>query len=274
VQLGSRIELKSSGEIQAMRASGLVTAATLAALREAIQPGAKAKDIDALAESVIRQHGAVPSFLGYQGFPASICLSINDVVIHGIPLNQVIHAGDLVSIDCGAILEGWHSDAAITVLAGDEGTAQAGCLAEVTHLALWDGIAALAKAKGVWEVGAGIEQSVKTNEASFRVLPDYVGHGIGRAMHMEPEVPNVARRGRGPKIRPGLVVAIEPMVVAGRTDTVVEADGWTVRTVDGSLAAHWEHTVARTEGGVWVLTADDGGAAELQARGQAAAPAL
>jgi len=272
VQIGSRIELKSPGQIQAMRASGLVTAATLTALREAVLPGTKASELDALADALIRQHGAVPSFLGYQGFPASICLSINDVVIHGIPANQVIHTGDLVSIDCGAILDGWHSDAAITVLAGEEGTAQAGCLLEVTHQALWDGIATLAKAKGVWEVGASIEQSVKTNEASFRILPDYLGHGIGQAMHMEPEVPNVARRGRGPKVRPGLVVAIEPMVVAGRTDTVVEADGWTVRTVDGSLAAHWEHTVARTEGGLWVLTADDGGAAELQARGLAAAP--
>jgi len=272
VQFGSRIELKTPSQIQAMRASGLVTAATLTALRQAIQPGVKGNALDDLAESVIRHHGAVPSFLGYQGFPASICLSINDVVIHGIPADQVIHEGDLVSIDCGAILDGWHSDAAITVLAGQEGSAVAECLDTVTHLALWDGIAALAKARGLWEVGAGIEQSVKTNEASFQIVPDYLGHGIGQAMHMEPEVPNLARRGRGPKVRPGLVVAIEPMVVAGRTDTVVEADGWTVRTVDGSLAAHWEHTVACTEDGVWVLTADDGGAAELQARGLAVAP--
>ncbi|MDR1824056.1 MAG: type I methionyl aminopeptidase [Bifidobacteriaceae bacterium] len=266
-----RLEIKTPDQIRLMRASGLVTAAALAAVREAVVPGAVAGDIDHLAETVIRDHGAEPNFLGYAGYPASICLSINDVVVHGIPKRQVIHEGDIVSIDCGAVLHGWHSDAAITIPVGDV-NARSDCLVEVTRVSLWDGIAAYARAQHLNEVGAAVEASVLAGEPSFGVLQDYIGHGIGTEMHMDPEVPNYAVRDRGPKVRPGLVVAIEPMVVEGRIATVTESDGWTVRTVDGRWAAHWEHTVARTDDGVWVLTAEDGGAGELAARGVTIAP--
>jgi methionyl aminopeptidase len=254
-----------------MRASGLVTAAALAAVRDALGPGAAAVELDSLAESVIRAGAARPNFLGYDEYPASICFSVNDVVVHGIPGDQVVRPGDVVSIDCGAELDGWHSDAAITLGAG-ELDPRAELLVEVTRRALWDGIAAFAQASHVGEIGAAIEASVKAAEPSFGILRDYVGHGIGTAMHMDPEVVNFAARDRGPKIRPGLVLAIEPMVVERGTATSVDSDGWTVRTVDAGRAAHWEHTVARTERGVWVLTEPDGGAAELAARGVAIAP--
>ncbi|MDR0365221.1 MAG: type I methionyl aminopeptidase [Bifidobacteriaceae bacterium] len=266
-----RIELKSPEEILAMRKSGLVTAAALEAVRAQLVPGAQARDIDQVAAEAIRQAGAEPNFLNYQGYPASICLSINDVVVHGIPGSQVLRPGDLVSIDCGAVLNGWHSDSAITQAVGPVG-ARAEVLMEVTRKALWDGIAAFAQATYVGEIGAAIEASVQAAEPSFAVLRDFVGHGIGRAMHMAPEVLNFASRQRGPKIRPGMVLAIEPMVVEGKPATSTDRDGWTVRTVDASLSAHWEHTVARTETGIWVLTAPDGGEAELAARGITIAP--
>jgi methionyl aminopeptidase len=264
--------LKTPEQIRLMRASGLVTARALAAARDAIVPGATARQVDAVAERVIREAGAEPNFLGYQGYPASVCCSINDVVVHGIPGDQVFKPGDVVSIDCGAVLDGWHSDAAITVGVGQLHS-RSEVLVEVTRRALWDGIAAFATAARVGEVGAAVEASVLAAEPSFGILRDFVGHGIGTAMHMEPSVPNYATRDRGPKVRPGLVLAVEPMLVEGGIATSEDADGWTVRTVDGKVAAHWEHTVARTDGGVWVLTAEDGGAAELAARGVAVASA-
>jgi methionyl aminopeptidase len=257
-----RIVLKSPDQIKAMRASGLVTAEALAQVKAAIRPGVTAKELDGLAEQVIRDNGGEPNFLGYNGYPASVCLSINDVVVHGIPGGQVIHEGDVVSVDCGTALRGWHSDAAFTVTVG-EAAAVAECLNKVTEQALWAGIAAFGQAKRLFDVGQAIEGCVEQAEPSFGVLEDYLGHGIGRHMHMAPEVPNVAVRAKGPRIQPGMTVAIEPMVVAGGTDTVVEADGWTVRTVKGDPAAHWEHTVARTDTGVWVLTAPDGGQERL-----------
>jgi methionyl aminopeptidase len=254
-----------------MRASGLVTAAALAAVRGALVPGAVASEIDALAESVIREGGAKPNFLGYEGYPGSICFSVNDVVVHGIPESQVLRPGDVVSIDCGAVLDGWHSDAAITV-AIDEVDPRSEVLIEATRQALWDGIAAFARAQYVGEIGRAIGASIRAAEPSFGVLRDYTGHGIGTAMHMPPDVFNFAARERGPRVRPGLVLAIEPMVVEGGIETSVDSDNWTVRTVDASRAAHWEHTVARTPDGVWVLTAADGGAAELALRGVEIAP--
>jgi methionyl aminopeptidase len=266
-----RIEIKTADQIRSMRRSGLVTAAALDAVKAALVAGARAQEVDAVAEQTIRDAGAEPNFLGYQGYPASICFSVNDVVVHGIPRDQVLRPGDVVSIDCGAELNGWHSDAAITVTIG-EAHSRAEVLVEVTRRALWDGIAAFAGATYVGEIGAAIEQSIRLAEPSFGVLREYVGHGIGTAMHMAPDVKNFASRERGPKIRPGMVLAIEPMVVEGRTATSVDTDGWTVRTVDGRFAAHWEHSVARTDGGVWVLTAQDGGAAELASRGVSVAP--
>ncbi|MDR2253860.1 MAG: type I methionyl aminopeptidase [Bifidobacteriaceae bacterium] len=266
-----RVELKTPAQIRAMRASGLVTARALAAVREALTPGAVARDVDALAESVIRDAGARPNFLGYDGYPASICLSINDVVVHGIPQGQVLREGDVVSVDCGAVLDGWHSDAAVTVCVG-EAQAHAEALVEVTRRALWDGVAAFASAARVGEIGAAVEASVRQAAPSFGVIRDYGGHGIGTAMHMDPDVLNYAARERGPRVRPGMVLAIEPMVVEREIAASVDTDGWTVRTVDGGLAAHWEHTVARTAAGVWVLTAEDGGATELAERGVVVAP--
>ncbi|MDR3107095.1 MAG: type I methionyl aminopeptidase, partial [Bifidobacteriaceae bacterium] len=189
----------------------------------------------------------------------------------GIPGQQVARPGDIVSIDGGAVLDGWHSDAAITVGVG-EVDPHSQVLIEVTRVALWDGIAAFARAEFVGEIGAAIEASVRAAEPSFGILREYVGHGIGTAMHMAPDVVNFAARDRGPRVRPGMVLAIEPMIVDGSITTSTDSDGWTVRTVDGSRAAHWEHTVARTERGVWVLTAPDGGAAELAARGIDIAP--
>ncbi|MDR2373923.1 MAG: type I methionyl aminopeptidase [Bifidobacteriaceae bacterium] len=267
-----RIEFKSPAQIRRMRASGLVTAAALAAVREAVVPGATGAAIDALAEASIRAAGAEPNFLGYEGYPASLCFSVNDVVVHGIPGPQAIRPGDVVSIDCGAVLDGWHSDAAITVGAG-ELDARSETLIEVTRQALWDGIAAFANATHVGAIGAAIEARVRAAEPSFGILREYVGHGIGSAMHMRPDVVNFAARERGPRVRPGMVLAIEPMVVERKIATSTDTDGWTVRTVDGGRAAHWEHTVARTEGGVWVLTEPDGGEAELAARGIQIAPA-
>jgi methionyl aminopeptidase len=266
-----RIELKTPDQIRKMRDSGLVTAAALAAAREALIPGAVPSAVDAAAESVIRAAGAAPNFLGYNGYPASVCFSVNEVVVHGIPGSQALRPGDVVSVDCGAVLDGWHSDSAITVGAG-ELDARSELLIAVTKRALWDGIAAFAKADFVGEIGCAIEASVQESEPSFGILRDYVGHGIGSAMHMEPDVVNFASRERGPRVRPGMVLAIEPMVVEGSIATSIDADGWTVRTVDASRAAHWEHTVARTSGGIWVLTEPDGGAAELAARGIEIAP--
>jgi methionyl aminopeptidase len=267
-----RVELKTPAQIRAMRASGLVTASALAAARAALAPGARAASVDAAAEAAIRAAGAAPNFLGYDGYPASVCFSANDVVVHGIPGEQVARVGDIVSIDCGAVLDGWHSDAAVTLAVG-EVDPRSEVLIEVTRAALWDGIAAFARAQHVGEIGAAIEASVRAAEPSFGILREYVGHGIGSAMHMAPDVVNFASRERGPRVRPGLVLAIEPMVVEGSTATSVDADGWTVRTVDAARAAHWEHTVARTEGGIWVLTEPDGGAAELALRGIDPAPA-
>jgi methionyl aminopeptidase len=266
-----RIELKTPNQIRKMRASGLITAAALAAVREALVPGAVAREVDAVAEAVIRAAGAIPNFLGYEGYPGSICFSVNDVVVHGIPEDQVLRPGDVVSIDCGAELNGWHSDAAITVGVGQVDP-RSEVLIEATRAALWDGIAAFARAEHVGQIGRAIEASVRESEPSFGILREYVGHGIGTAMHMAPDVINFAGRERGPRIRPGLVLAIEPMVVEGSIATSVDADGWTVRTVDASRAAHWEHTVARTPDGIWVLTAPDGGKAELAARGVEIAP--
>jgi methionyl aminopeptidase len=266
-----RIEFKTPDQIKAMRASGLVTAAALEAVRRELAPGVSAKRIDALAEEVIRDSGAEPNFLGYNGYPATVCLSINDVVVHGIPRDQVLKEGDVVSVDCGAVLDGWHSDAAITVAVGEVHT-RSEVLIEVTRRSLWAGVAAFASAARVGEVGAAVEASVLDAEPSFGVLREFEGHGIGTAMHMDPPVPNFRSRDKGARVRPGLVLAIEPMVVEGRIAVSEDADGWTVRTVDGRMAAHWEHTVARTEGGVWVLTAEDGGEAELAARGVTIAP--
>lgn len=267
-----RIEWKTPDQVRLMRRSGLVVADALAAVRAAVAPGVTTAELDAVAERVVRAAGAVPSFLGYQGFPASSCVSVNEEVVHGIPGERVLRDGDLLSVDCGAVLAGWHGDAAFsTVVDGGGGAVDAEDLAlvDATEAAMWAGIAALAGAERLGDVGAAVEDSLG---GRYGVVEGYVGHGIGTAMHQPPEVLNHRSRERGARVRPGLCVAVEPMVVRGSPDTDVLADDWTVVTTDGSRAAHWESTVAVHEGGLWVLTAHDGGTAGLARHGVVAAP--
>ena len=265
-----RIEIKTPEQILLMREAGLVVARTLELLRDAVAPGMTTRALDAIAEESIRGHGAVPSFLGYQGFPASICTSVNDEVVHGIPGDRVLEPGDQISIDCGAILAGWHGDAAITVGVGEIGAAEVE-LSRVTEEALWRGLAAAQAGNRVADIGAAVESSVRAapGGAAYGIVEEYVGHGIGTSMHMDPNVPNYAMAGRSPQIAVGMALAVEPMVcVGGRTVETLD-DDWTVVTVDGLRACHWEHTVAVTADGPWVLTALDGGAARFAALGVA-----
>lgn len=272
-----RIELKSTEEMLLMRRAGLVVADALDAVRAATVPGVSTVALDGVAAEVIARAGAAPSFLGYQGYPASICVSVNDEVVHGIPGARTLAAGDVVSVDCGAIVDGWHADAAMTVVLPDADPADV-ALCEITESAMWDGIAALQGAERLHAVGAAIEASVAESgthpeaERPYGIVREYVGHGIGSAMHQAPDVPNYRPRDRGPRVRPGMCVAIEPMITRGEPYTQVCEDDWTVVTDDGARAAHWEHTVAIHDGGLWVLTARDGGHDRLAERGVSVAP--
>jgi methionyl aminopeptidase len=249
---------RSAAELDAMAAAGAVVAAALKAVQAAAGPGVSTLDLDNVAESVIRGAGATPSFLGYHGYPASICSSVNDRVVHGIPsAGDVLRSGDLVSIDCGAILDGWHGDAARTfgvgqLIAIDEALSQA------TRESMEAGIAAMIPGNRLTDVSHAIETATHAAEErygrTFGIVAGYGGHGIGRQMHMDPFLPNEGSPGRGPLLAPGSVLAIEPMLTLGTTKTLVLDDGWTVVTVDGSRAAHWEHTVAATEDGPRILT--------------------
>jgi methionyl aminopeptidase len=249
-----------------MIAPGLVTAASLSAVRAAVAPGISTLELDAIAEAAIRGTGGVPNFMKEPGYHHTITVSVNDEVVHGIPGDRVIRAGDLVSIDSGAEVGGWNGDAAFSMVVPDDSRPElvAGrqLLTDVTERSLWAGIAALANSRRLNEIGAAIEDTIEAG-GEFGIIEDYTGHGIGRSMHEDPPVFNFRVRETGPRVRPGLVVAIEPMVTAGSAETHVLADDWTVVTDDGGDAAHWEHTVAVHEGGLWVLTADDGGAAGL-----------
>lgn len=256
-----RIETKAPSEIALMRHAGLVVARTLQSLRDAVAPGVSTGDLDALAREQIREQGASSNFLGYHGFTAVICTSVNDEVVHGIPGDRILREGDLISIDCGAVVAGWHGDAAVTVGVG-EVAPQVLELSRVTEEALWRGIAAMGTGSTVGDVSFAIESFVD-EQGDYGIVEGFTGHGIGTAMHLPPDVPNFGRPGRGPKLTPGVTLAIEPMVTLGSPRTTILEDGWTAVTTDGSWAAHWEHTVARTDTGVWVLTAEDGGAARL-----------
>lgn len=262
---GRKIEMKTDAQIRTMRAAGLITARALAAAREAAVPGATTAQVDAAAAAVIEEAGATPNFLGYSGFPAVSCISVNDEAVHGIPGDRVLAAGDLVTVDCGCIVDGWHSDSALTFPVGGESAAAAADvrLSRVTERALWAGIAAFATASRVGEIGEAIDDFVSAEAPDLGILEDYVGHGIGSAMHQAPDVLNYRSQHAGARIKPGMCLAIEPMLVTGGIGTHVLGDGWTVVTDDGGRAAQWEHTVARHAGGIWVLTAPDGGAAEL-----------
>jgi methionyl aminopeptidase len=273
-----KIEAKSPDEVRAMRAAGLVVARTLQRARGWAVAGASTAAIDQRAERAIREAGAVPSFLGYHGFSGSLCISVNDEVVHGVPGDRVLADGDLVSIDCGAIVDGWHGDAALSLIVGGEHAAAARpqdvAVMQDTEQAMWAGIRALHAGGRLHAVGAAVEASVHESLArrreggtpvSYGIVEDYVGHGIGTAMHMDPHVPNYAVQGKGPRVPVGATLAIEPMVTLGQITTRTLDDDWTVVTTDGSHAAHWEHTVAVTSGGLWVLTAQDGGQEQLGA---------
>jgi methionyl aminopeptidase len=266
--LDRHLEIKTPEQIDLMRRAGLLVGETLELLRGAVEPGITTGDLDRLAEENIRSHGGVPSFLGYgyPPFPGTICASVNDEVVHGIPGVRELTEGDVISIDCGAIVDGWHGDAAITVAVG-EVPAEVTELMVVTEDSLWAGIAAARLGGRVSDISHAVEATVRS-QGEYGILEDYVGHGIGTEMHMPPNVPNVARRGdRGPRLVTGLALAVEPMVTAGSPETDVLADDWTVVTVDGSLAAHFEHTFTLTPNGAWVLTALDGGEERLAALG-------
>jgi methionyl aminopeptidase len=242
---------KTAPQIALMRRAGSVVAEMHEACARAAVPGATTGDLDAAAREVLERRNARSNFLGYHGFPAVACISPNEVIVHGIPGPRMLEAGDIVSIDCGAIIEGWHADAAITVPVG-EVDAESQRLMDVTRAALESAIFATIEGNRLGDIGAAAEQEVTA--ARFAVVREYVGHGIGTAMHEEPEVPNYGPPGRGMKLKAGLVLAIEPMVTAGRSTTRTLDDGWTVVTADGSRAAHFEHTVAITEDGPEILT--------------------
>lgn len=252
--------------MRSMVRPGLLTAESLDAVAAAIRPGVTTRELDAIAEAVIRDGGGVPNFMLVPGYRHTICASVNDEVVHGMPGDRVLRAGDMVSIDSGAEVDGWNGDSARTFVIDDPSrpdvVASRRRLNDVTEQALWHGIASLATARRLDEVGGAIEDHVES-QGRFGIIEDYTGHGIGRSMHEDPPVFNYRVSGRSPSVKPGLVVAIEPMITSGTIDTVTGADEWTVSTVDASDAAHWEHSIAVHDDGIWVLTAADGGAAGL-----------
>jgi methionyl aminopeptidase len=257
------IQVKTSGQLALMREAGLVVAHVLDTLAGAAEPGISTADLDAIAEREIRAAGAQPSFLGYYGYPATICTSVNDQIVHGIPSPQaVLAAGDIISIDCGAIVGGWHGDAAVTVSVGQAGptptdTELSGLL-RACELAMWHGLAAAVPGARLSDISHAVESSVLAS-GQYGIVREYTGHGIGSQMHMDPAVPNYGKPGQGPVLAEGMALAIEPMLVLGRPQTRLLDDGWTVVSADGSRAAHFEHTVAITADGPRVLTAADGG---------------
>lgn len=269
-----RIQYKTTDQIRLMRKAGLVVADALDAVRAAVRPGVTTKELDAVAHDVIRRAGAVPSFLGYghPPFPAVTCISVNEEIVHGIPGARVLAEGDVVSVDCGAILAGWHGDSAFTAIVprADGGVdAKDADLVAVTESAMWHGIAAIRAGERLSEIGGAVEDHVADR---YGLVEDYGGHGIGTEMHQAPHVLNYRTREKGPRMRPGLCVAIEPMLTAGDPASRELADGWTVATRDNGRAAHWEHSVALHDGGIWVLTARDGGERAMSALGVKVAP--
>jgi methionyl aminopeptidase len=263
------IELKSAEQLVKMRAAGLVVAAVLARVQEAVAPGVSTGELDEIAEQAIRAAGAVPSFKGYHGYPGSLCTSVNEQIVHAIPSrDQVLREGDLLSIDCGAILEGWHGDSAVTVGVGSV-RPELTRMTSVAQDALWAGIIAAARGvrsgKGrLTDISAAIEAAVR-KAGRYGIVRGYGGHGIGTEMHQDPHISNFGRAGKGPGLVPGMALAIEPMITLGSSVGVELADGWTVVTRDGSVAAHVEHTVAFFADGVLVTTAADGGRSRVPA---------
>ncbi|MDP3062500.1 MAG: type I methionyl aminopeptidase [Chloroflexota bacterium] len=245
------ISIKSSQELELMRRAGRIMGVTLAALRKAVVPGVATQELDAVALREMRRLGGKPTFKGYRGFPAAICASINEEIVHGIPGDRVVREGDLVKLDVGVTLDGMIADAAITVAAGVP-SSRAAELVEVTRRALEEAIQACRKGKHVGDIGAAIQGYVEPR--GFSAVREYVGHGVGRYLHEEPQIPNYGQPGMGPALLPGMTIAIEPMVNAGGWKTALKGDQWTVVTADGALSAHFEHTVLITDGEPEVLT--------------------
>lgn len=269
-----RIEIKNNDQILRMRRAGMIVAQIHQALRDATRPGITTAELDKVSAGVIERAGGKSNFLGYGGFPATVCISVNEEIVHGIPGSRVLQTGDLVSFDCGAYVTDdygrqWHGDAAFSMIVGGEnhGSEKDLQLLATTERSLWAAIAALATASHIGQLGDAVEevvaQDARLNGWEAGIVEEYVGHGIGTAMHQAPDVPNFSTRGKGPAVKPGMCLAIEPMLTAGSAANKELADGWTVVTKDGSRAAHFEHTVAVLPGGVWVLTAADGGRAGL-----------
>jgi len=243
---------KRAEELEKMRRAGRVVGEILAILQAAVRPGVTTLELDEIAEREIRARGAIPSFKGYRGFPATICTSINSEIVHGIPGSRRLKEGDLIKLDAGAIVEGYHGDSAVTVPVG-EVSQEALKLIETTERSLQAGIAEAKSGNRIHDIGAAVQTTAEG--AGFSVVREYVGHGIGRALHEDPPVPNYGKPGTGLKLEPGLVIAIEPMVNVGTYETRLLPDGWTVVTADGSLSSHFEHTIAITDDGPEVLTA-------------------
>ncbi|MEU3555954.1 type I methionyl aminopeptidase [Streptomyces fragilis] len=273
------VQIKTPEQIAKMREAGLVVAAVHAATREAAVPGSTTRDLDEVARKVLAEHGAKSNFLGYGGFPATICTSVNEVVVHGIPSDEVVlKDGDVISVDAGAIIDGWHADAAYTCFVGSGHLPELHELSRVTEESMWAGIAAMKQGNRLVDVSRAIETYIrrqpKPGGGKYGIVEDYGGHGIGTEMHMDPHLLNYVerRRGKGPKLVTGFCLAIEPMVSLGTPKTKVLADDWTVITTDGTWSSHWEHSVALTEQGPLVLTAPDAGRAKLAEHGITAAP--
>jgi methionyl aminopeptidase len=243
---------KSAQELDKMRRAGRITTEARDRVAEAVRPGITTRELDAVAEEAIRSAGAVPSFKGYRGFPASICTSVNDEIVHGIPGPRVLQEGDLISLDVGAIWEGYHGDSAVTVFVGEPPSGEAEKLVRVTEESLEAAISQIRPGGRLSDIGHAVQQVAEG--AGFSVVREYVGHGVGQALHEDPQIPNYGPPGRGVELRPGLVIAVEPMVNVGGWETRVLEDQWTVVTADGSLSAHFEHTIAVTEDGAEVLT--------------------
>lgn len=258
---------KSPAQLRLMVAPGQATAAALAAMKREIKVGMTTLELDAIAEKAIRDLGGEPNFKLVPGYSHTICANVNEHVVHAIPNDRPLQAGDMVSLDVGAIIKGWNGDAAITVVLPDperpELTARQEELSRVTQEAMWHGIARLARAKHLNEVGDAIAAHVR-KESKFGIVEDYIGHGIGRNMHEAPPVFNYPVDFAGPEVKPGLAVAIEPIISEGKPETFTQSDGWTVSMTDGLMSCQWEHSVAVHADGIWVLTSEDGGAAGLK----------
>ncbi|WP_026553518.1 type I methionyl aminopeptidase [Arthrobacter sp. H20] len=268
----SKVEYKKDQQIRTMRKAGLILSAALDEAVGAARVGVTTLELNSVFEGVLKASGATSNFLGYHGFPASICASVNHEVVHGIPGDYVLQDGDILSIDGGAIVDGWHSDSARSVIVG-QARPEDQRLSDATETAMWHGIAALSGGRHVGDVGNAIDDYVSGLEGSpLGILQDYVGHGIGTQMHQPPDVLNYRSGHRGPKIRSGLCLAIEPMLVLGDLETTLLDDDWTVVTTDGKRSCQWEHTVAVHPGGIWVLSAEDGGASRLEPLGVTPVP--